>query len=495
MADLIHQMLERNARKYPDSVSLVCHVTNTSLTWKEENDLANQFAHMLLENGVKPKDHVAILYSNQVEFIISLFAINKIGAAFIPVNVRLTNSEIKNIVDSMNVNTIVYHPIFEKLIEGLTINKIAFSVHDLNELQKYPTQDLNYNISFEDIAEILLTSGTTGNPKGVMLSHRSVYQTAMMFCYEMGIFVGDRVLQIMPLTHSAPLNLTLIGSVFSGATSYVDNFDPEKILSDIEKDNINFFFGAPIAYLLALKLLEGKAYNLTSIKKWLYGGAPMPSNYLRILQTKFPGDFVGLYGLTEAGPNGIALYADEHEKHIGTAGRRATVNTEFRVVDFQGNDVPIGVEGEILLKTTSMMTGYYNNQEATDEAIKDGWLYTGDIGKLDEDYYLHIVDRKKDVIISGGVNIYPSEIEKAIQNISGVADVAVISKPHEEWGESAIAIVVKVDGSDLTEDMIKESLKEKMAKYKIPREVVFSTELPRNASGKVLKHRLREQYK
>ncbi|WP_339060334.1 AMP-binding protein [Tepidibacillus marianensis] len=162
-----------------------------------------------------------------------------------------------------------------------------------------------------------------------------------------------------------------------------------------EKDQITHFFGAPIAYLLALKVLQNKEYNLTSMKKWIYGGAPMPSNYLNILRSKFPGEFVGVYGLTEAAPNGLALFNDEHEKHIGTIGRKATINTEFRVVDEVGNDVPLEVEGEIILRTSSLMSGYYNNPEATKEIIKDDWLYTGDIGKVDSEGYLRIIDRKK----------------------------------------------------------------------------------------------------
>lgn len=493
--DLIHQMLERNARKYPKEVAVHCHVTKTTLTWREENQLANQYAQYFMEKGVKRRDHVAILFSNQVEFVISLFALLKLGAVAIPLNVRLTPNEISQITQSMDATTIVYHPAFEKSLKDLTINKIAFDIKDKKEVEGYEARDLNINMSTEDIAEILLTSGTTGKPKGVMLSHRSIYQTAMMMSYEIGIYYQDRILQIMPLTHSAPLNLMLMGGTFAGSTSILENFVPERILELIEEDKITHFFGAPIAYLLALKILQSKSYDLTSIKKWLYGGAPMPSNYLSIIRKKFPGEFIGLYGLTEAGPNGIALFSEEHVTHIGAAGKRGTVNTEFRLVDENGEAAGVNKEGEVLLKTNSMMSGYYKNDEATKKAIVNGWLYTGDIGKLDEDGYLYIIDRKKDVIISGGVNIYPSEVEEVIYRISGVQDVAVISKPHEEWGETAIAVIVKVDGSTLTEEEIKDELKDHLAKYKIPREIQFVNELPRNASGKILKHQLREMYK
>lgn len=495
MSDLVHQMLERNARKYPDKLSIRCHVTNTELTWDEENKLANQAANLLLENGLTSNDNIAILFSNQVDFVISFFAISKIGGAVTPLNVRLTTNEIKQIVDSMDIKAIVYHPAFEGAIKDLALKTIPFSIKDQNSLTQFSNENLDFEISTEEIAEILLTSGTTGKPKGVMLSHRSVYQTAMMMSYEMGFHFSDRILQIMPLTHSAPLNLTLMGSTFTGALSILDNFDPEKILQHTENDQVTIFFGAPVAYLLALKVLENKVYDLTSMRKWLYGGAPMPSNYLKILRTKFPGDFVGLYGLTEAGPNGIALYPEEHEEHIGSAGKRATINTEFRVVDEQGFDVEVGVEGEVLIKTNSMMTGYYNNPEATEEAVVDGWLHTGDIGKFDEAGYLFIIDRKKDVIITGGVNIYPSEIESVILEIKGIQDTAVISKPHDEWGETTIAIVVRTGDSQVTEDDIRDYLKDKLAKYKIPREFVFASEVPRNASGKILKHQLREIYR
>lgn len=494
MSDLIHQLLERNANKFPDDLSLICHVTNTSLTWAEENGLANQLAQELLAKGYKKNDHIGIFYSNQVEFVITYFAIAKIGATVVPLNVRLTASEIKGIVASMDITGIIYHPNFKANLEALTIDLIPFTINDKSRLASYSSNNLDILLDNEGIAEILLTSGTTGNPKGVMLSHRAVYQTAMMMSYEMQIYNGDKVLQIMPLTHSAPLNLMMVGSVFAGASSILDNFDPEKILIHTENDQATHFFGAPIAYLLALKILQEKQYDLTSMKKWIYGGAPMPSNYLAILQEKFPGEFVGVYGLTEAGPNGLALYPEEHEKHIGTIGKRATINTEYRLVDDNNTDVGKDLEGEVILKTGSMMSGYYKNPIATEEAIKDGWLYTGDIGKIDEDGYLHIIDRKKDVILSGGVNIYPSEIEELIHRIDGVLDVAVISRPHEEWGETAVAVIVKNAEAQFTEEDIKNYLKDKVAKYKIPREVIFSDTIPRNASGKILKHKLREMY-
>ncbi len=495
MSDFVHQMLERNAKKNPNDLATLCHVTHTKLTWLEENQLANQLANLLTENDIKQNDHVAILFSNQIEFVLAYFAVLKTGARVIPLNVQLTGSEIKEITQAMDVKVILYHHAFVEKLKDISFKVISFSITEKDQLQGYSKENLDINLTTEDIAEILLTSGTTGKPKGVMLSHRAVYQAGMMMIYEMDIHYNDRILQLMPLTHSAPLNLMLVGSVAAGAVSILDNFSPDKLLEHTQTDKVTHFFGAPIAYLLALKILQTKNYDLQSMKKWIYGGAPMPSQYLTTLQKQFSGDFVGVYGLTEAGPNGLALYPHEHEKHIGKIGRRATVNTEFKVVDNKGNNTGVNQEGEILLKTSSMMSGYYKNPEATRENIKEGWLYTGDIGKIDEDGYLHIIDRKKDVIISGGVNIYPSEVEKAIISHPAVQDVTVIGKPHEEWGETTIAIIVKAENAEATTDQIKETLRDKLAKYKIPRDIVFVDELPRNATGKILKHVLREQYK
>ncbi len=494
MSELLHHLLERNARKYPNDLATICHVTNTSLTWSEQNRMANRLAHLLVKKGLNKNDHVAILFSNQIEYVISFFAIFKAGGTVVPINSKLTKYEVNQIVSTMDVKLVIYHPSLKETLNDLEVEGLSFSISDIETILNEREDDLDLGVDVEDTAEILLTSGTTGRPKGVMLSHRAVYQSAMMMSIEMSIQLRDRVLQLMPLTHSAPLNLTYFGSVFAGAVSIIDNFTPDKLLEHTQNDKITHFFGAPVAYLLALKILQTKEYNLTSMKKWIYGGAPMPSTYLHVLRNKFPGEFVGVYGLTEAGPNGLALYSDEHEQHIGTIGRRATVNTEFRVVDQFGKDVN-GAEGEVILKTSSMMTGYYKNPEATQEAIVNGWIYTGDIGKIDEHGYLHLIDRKKDVIISGGTNIYPSEIETAIYQISGVQDVAVISIPNDEWGETPVAIVVKGQEAELSAEYIKNSLRDKLAKYKIPREVIFANELPRNGSGKILKYQLREIYR
>ncbi|MCL5046425.1 MAG: AMP-binding protein, partial [Actinobacteria bacterium] len=415
MGELIHHLLERNSRKYPDDLAARYPSGDVSLTWREANGRANALAHYLREKGINRGDRVAFLVPNRPEFFVAYFAVLKAGAVVVPINVRLAPPEISYILADSGASGLVYDEALSGVAEEAAKDVNPALILSTRELagtfSRCSREDLNLPGNLSGLAEIIYTSGTTGRPKGVMLTHNSVYLVASMVTYETDVRWRDRVLHLMPFTHSAPLNLFMVGATYVGAANIMADFAPQALLELTQAERTTHFFGAPVAYLLAARMPNFSQYDLSSTRCWTYGGAPMSREAVLFATSKFPGRFMSLYGLTEAGPNGIALYPEEHPEFAGSIGRRGVVNSEFRVVDEQGKEVQPGEVGEIILRTASAMEGYYRNEEATREMIRDGWIWTGDIAHKDERGYLWVMDRKKDVVISGGVNVYPKEVE------------------------------------------------------------------------------------
>lgn len=496
MGDNIVAALERNALKFKDRLAVRYPAGNVTLTWGELYQRSSSLAQYFREKGINKGDSVALLIPNRPSFVIALFAIFQAGARAVPINVRLTPGEINYILDNSDAVALLCAEELKdtglKAAEGLNL-RLVDTVENLETMAgSYQTIGSGDSINSGDTAEILYTSGTTGKPKGVVLSHGAVHAVATMFAYEMEIRPASRMLILMPLTHSAPLNLCLLGAVYAGAAVVLGDFTPQNLLGLAAQEKTTHFFGAPVAFLLAAQLPDLANYDLSSMKYWIYGGAPMSREAVLKIKQILPGQLVGVYGLTEAGPNGVALYHHEHEQKAGSLGRCGTVNSALKVVDEQGREVAPGEAGEIVIKSASNMDGYYKNPEATAEAIKDGWLYTGDIARIDEEGYLWILDRKKDMIISGGVNIYPKEIEDVLTMHPGIADAAVIGVPHPEWGETVKAVLV-AKGEAPSPEEVQAFCSQHLAKFKIPKIVEFVEMIPRNASGKILKHVLREQ--
>lgn len=493
MGEVLHRMLERNARKDSSKLALRVPANNISLSWDELNRKANTLAHFLKEEKqIKRGDRVAVFIPNRAEFVIGIFAIWKAGGVVIPINVKFTESEVGHILQDSSASLILADGTLAGRIKNLT-TKIVTTDFWVKIYTKFSDDNLELEISPLELAELLYTSGTTGKPKGVMLSHNAVHSVASMFSYEMDIRYRDKVLHLMPLTHSAPLNLLLVGAIYAGAANVIGDFSPKEFLEITSQEKTTHFFGAPVAYLLTAKLPDFNRYDLSSAKCWIYGGAPMTKEQVILVQSKYPGNLVGVYGLTESGPNGTALYPEDHPAHAGTIGRRGVVNSEIKVVDENGEEVIPGIIGEIIMRTPSLMNGYWNNPKATAEAIKDGWLYTGDMAKVDDEGYITIIDRKKDIIISGGVNIYPREVEAVLRQHPTVEDVTVVGIPHPDWGESVMALIVSKE-QEPNEEELKQFASEKLASYKVPRIITFTSEIPRNSSGKILKHIIIEKY-
>lgn len=493
----ISHLVARNARKYLHEDAVV--TPEDRYSWGELNIEVNQFAHYLRhEHGVESGDRVALVLPNSYAFILSYFAVLRLGAVVVPVNVRLATPELEYILDDSEAKVVITCSLTDEAVKPLTQNGVQGLWLDdpvtmLSGLSQAPVACECDEFS---LCCILYTSGTTGRPKGVLFNHKALLGVATMFAVEMEYKPESRLLSMMPYTHSAPLNLQLVAGTLVGCTHVVaPTFEPELMLNLVEQERTTHFFGAPVAYLLTAQHPDIKNRDLSSMRYWVYGGGPMSQTQAERVQAAFGSDqFYCVYGLTEAGPTGTLLMPEEHTDKAGSIGRRAALNTEVRLMNEDGYEVRVGEPGEIEITGEGLMVGYWNNLEATAEALtEDGWLRTGDIAVKDEDGYLWVKDRKKDIIISGGVNVYPREVEDALSQHEAVAEAAVIGVPNEEWGESVQAYVILQQELEQPEEALRAFLTKQIADYKVPRQFKVMAELPRNANGKVLKHKLREQ--
>jgi acyl-CoA synthetase (AMP-forming)/AMP-acid ligase II len=500
----ISELLARNARKFPDKTAIIDG--DIELSYVEVDRMVNRLASSLSRLGICQGDKVILYMPNTKEFVFAYFAVLRLGAIVVPVNARLTAAEVKYIIDHSEAKAVIAHDWIYQELASLVGHDDAIWIKtgeakdgwtSLSELiAAGETETIVCPLKEDDEATILYTSGTTGKPKGVLFTYRNIFAVATMMVIETKMDRHSRILHMMPLSHSAPLHLFFVGGTYVGATHVLaPTFSSEALLQLVEQHEITHFFGAPIAYLLAAKHPSLHEYDLSSVRYWTYGGAPLSRNEVLFIASKFRTDrLMCLYGLTEAGPNGTYLSPEEHAAKAGSVGKYAALHCEVKIVDDHGKEVPTGEIGEIVLRGESVMKGYYKDEEKTKETIKNGWLYTGDLARRDEDGYIWVVDRKKDMIISGGVNIYPKEIEDVLRTHPAIADVAVVGVPHPEWGETAKAFVVVSQPLENLVDECKRFLEEKIADYKIPRLYEQIDELPRNATGKVLKQVLRGKH-
>lgn len=353
------------------------------------------------------------------------------------------------------------------------------------------------DIRDDDLAEILYTSGTTGKPKGCLHSHKNVILAGITGAMAMKMDELDRLLMAMPIWHSSPLNNWFMAAQYVGATTiFLREYHPLHFLQAIQEEKCTVYFGAPISYIMPVQLIPNfDDFDLSSMRCWIYGGGPISGEVALMLMKKYKSNnFYQVYGMTETGPTGTVLNPRDQIKKAGSIGCNALPGAEILVMKNNTEPASPGETGEIWLKSDSMMSGYFKNPEATDAAFINGWYRTGDVARMDKDGYLYIVDRLKDMIVTGGENVYSKEVEDAITAHPGVVEAAVIGKPHPEWGETVVAFVVLKEGTCLSIDELKSNLATQLAKYKIPKEINFVTELPHTPTGKVKKYELREQY-
>ncbi|WP_017755167.1 acyl-CoA synthetase [Calidifontibacillus oryziterrae] len=504
----IGSYLSLNARKHPTKLAITCE--GRDFTYEQFNDKVNQLANGLLAMGLEKGDKLALMMKNSDSYVFSFFAGAKIGAVVVPINFRLTATEVSYILQQSESKVIIcdneYSTLIDDAIEQasifaqitvISVGKSSNEVHfSFEEVLSSNRNEPNVEVDETDDLEILYTSGTTGRPKGALFDHRRIFNVAVTMMVGMGINPKDRLLHLAPLFHSAQLNLFLITGVILGASHVIHrDFHPVETLKAIEKHKITHFFGVPAMYNFLLQVPNFDEYDLSSVLRYGYGAAPMAPELVRKSMELFKTDrFFNLCGLTEAGPGGILLDPEDHVNHLGKGGR-AFALTDARVVDSTGQDVKPGVVGEFILRGPTIMKEYYNKPEETKRALVDGWLYTGDLAVMDEEGYITLVDRKKDMIITGGENVYSIEVEQIMYEHPQVLEAATIGLPDELWGEIVTAVVVPKQGEEINEQEFKSFCRQKLASYKVPRKIIFEKQLPRNASGKILKYQLRERLK
>lgn len=511
----VSALLAANGRKYACKPALIAG--ERSVTFSEWNDIANMWACRLRERGIQPGDRVAMMMPNCPEFAFFYVAAIRCGAVIVPIHARSTQEEVRYICEHARAKALIVHDaLVPTIIDLVEQNPEWIAVktgksqgiwqgtdewraeRNLAEQMKALSIDPELSWATEDSdISILYTSGTTGRPKGVLFTHRSLLTVATMIAIEFSITHRSRILHLMPLSHSAPLHLFFIPALMQGATQVTAlAFSPQLLLSLVQQHRITHFFGAPVAYLLTMKHPEFQQYDLSSIQYWIYGGSPLSREMGQLLEQAYGREKLAcVYGLTEAGPTGTCLFHREFPEKVGSVGNRAVLFAEVDIVNEQGFPAAPGEAGEVRVRGEGAMKGYDNDPTATSETMQDGWIRTGDIGRLDEDGFLWLIDRKKDVMITGGVNVYPKEIEQELERHPAIEEVAVIGIPHPEWGETITACVVLRQGFDPKEDWLMEVrrfLGGRLAAYKLPRRVCLYETLPRNSSGKVLKHVLRK---
>ncbi|MFC0186749.1 long-chain fatty acid--CoA ligase [Fictibacillus aquaticus] len=495
--------LTQNARNFPERFAVECE--GRSYTYGELNTAVNRLAHGLISLGVKKGDKVAIVMKNSDHFMISFFAAAKIGAVVVPVNFRLTANEIQYIFSQSDTVLVLCDSEFEETVNSarettgvssvIVVGDVAGEGNLLyDNILSHNEEEPNVEISEHDDLEILYTSGTTGRPKGALFDHDRIFKVSLTMLVNMELRKDERFLHLAPLFHSAQLNLFMIAGVILGGRHYIHrDFHPVKALQAIQDHEITHLFAVPAMYNFMLQVPNVTDYDLSSIRRCGYGAAPMPPELVRKSIAAFKTDrFFNLCGLTEAGPGGILLDPEGHEQHLGKSGKAGFL-TEARVVHENGEDVKPGVVGEFILRSETVMKEYYKKPEETKSALKNGWLYTGDLATVDEEGYISLVDRKKDMIISGGENVYSAEVEAVLYEHPAILDAAIIGLPDEVWGEAVTAIIVLREGAEIDEQELKSFCRQKLAGYKVPRRIFIEPQLPRNASGKILKYQLRQK--
>ncbi|CAB5088148.1 Long-chain-fatty-acid--CoA ligase (EC [Olavius algarvensis associated proteobacterium Delta 3] len=502
-------VLRVNAKKFPNTVALKDR--ERSFTYPAVNKRVNRLCHGLLAMGLEKGDKVAVLLENSIEIIEMYLATAKTGIVIVPINFRLVGNEVEYIVNNSDAKAIVVHDVFTDTVESVRSRLTNISagrfvvVGDARDgYQPYdalmagaPDREPEMEVHPEDTWILIYTSGTTGKPKGVVRSHASHIAFYLINAIDFGFNEHDVCLNVMPLCH---INSTFFTFTFLyiGGSVVVHpamSFRTEEILEIIEREEITFISLIPTHYNMILNAPEdAKQRDVSSIRKLLCSSAPVRRGMKLAIMDFFRGvELYEGYGSTEAGIVTVLKPEDQLNK-LGSIGYESLGTDFIKLLDGDGNEVPVGEVGEIYSRSPMLLDEYYKLPEKTAESFREGWFSAGDLGRKDEDGFFYIVDRKDNMIITGGEHVHPSEVEETIGSHECVYDCAVIGLPDDKWGEKVVAVVVQRD--DVDDHTIIECCREQLAGYKRPKKVIFikDDEMPRTATGKILHRKLREKY-
>ena len=499
-------LAEKNLAEFGEYDRLVFE--GKTFTNRALHEASCRFARALLDLGCREGDKVVLMMANGPEVFVSYPAVWRAGLTVVPVLFLLDARELTYIVENSHAKVVVtspeVYPKVEEALRGLSEQRAgvrvvvtgsgplppgALSFDDL-VAQSAPLTEIAPRDGSE-IATILYTSGTTGKPKGVVQTHKNLYSNARNgWNTATNRDSSEIVLLVLPLAHTFGLSVLVSGYLFGARGILMRWFDPEDALALIEEHKVTYMAGVPTMFVMMTRLLDASRYDTSSVRRWLVGAAPMPMRQLREFEEKFGGTMYVGYGLSEASPS-VAGEREGYPRKPGSTGLPLE-GVEVKIVDDEGRELPRAQIGEICARGDNISPGYYENPEATAEAFRDGWLFTGDMGYLDEDGYLFIVERKKDLIIRGGLNVYPKDVEEMIHKHPQVLEVAVVGVPDDRMGEEVCAFVVKRLDAQLSAADLIAHCQANMAKYKTPRYVEFVDQLPRTGLGKIQKKEIRK---
>lgn len=508
-------LIQETATKQPDKIAY--HFMGQDTSYADFDALVSKFASSLRDLGIEKGDHIAYLLGNTPHFLISLYATMRVGATAIPVNPIYTPTEISYIVQNSDAKAVIaldhLLPLVEQAVNAFPtvehyiicetdsstaerISSLPASVKTkVNSFTKLITSgkaDFEPTVVEEnDTAIILYTSGTTGRPKGAMLTHKNIYSNARDVADFLGIYENDRVVATLPVFHVFALTVVVNAPLLKGATILlVPQFSPRDVFKIIKEKEATVFAGVPTMYNFLYQFPEGRKEDFESIRLSISGGSSLPIALLHNFEEKFNVRVSEGYGLSESSPV-TCFNPTDRERIPGSIGTTIS-NVENKVVDELGIEVPDGEVGELIVRGPNVMKGYYKMPEDTAVALRNGWLYTGDLAKRDEDGYFYIVDRKKDLVIVGGYNVYPREVEEVLFEHSDVVEAAVIGVPDPDYGEAVHAFIVLKEGVNLDVESLERYCRQRLAKYKVPKHFEFLNELPKNTTGKILRRSLKE---
>jgi fatty-acyl-CoA synthase len=501
--------LRRTAARLPGKTAIVCG--EVQWTYAQFDALCNRLANGLAASGVRAGDRVAILSRNSHAFAAMRFALARLGAVLVPINFMLNAEEVAYILRHAGARLLCTGPDMVEL--GRAAAALDTSVERMlwlpgEDPAEAPAGMATFDATLSEDAtppaadveagallQIIYTSGTESLPKGAMLTHDAVMWEYVSCVAEGEIAEGDLMVHALPLYHCAQLDVFLGPGVYVGATNVITGKPtPDNILALLSKHRANSFFAPPSIWIALLRSPQFDTTDLGNLAKGYYGAAIMPVEVLREIARRLPKIRLwNFYGQTEIAPLATVLKPEDQLRKAGSAGR-AVINVETRVVDDEMRDVKPGEVGEIVHRSPQLLLGYFHDEERTAAAFAGGWFHSGDLAVIDEEGYITVVDRKKDMIKTGGENVASREVEETIYRLAGVSEVAVVGLPHPYWIEGVTAIVVPKPGHHLTEDDVIAHCRAHMAHFKVPKKVVFVEALPKNPSGKLLKRELRNRF-
>jgi fatty-acyl-CoA synthase len=514
MSDLAHRqtladLLRRSARRTPAKPAIICG--NVQWSYAEFDRICARFAAGLAQLGIGKGDRVAVLARNSHGFAALRFALANLGAVLVPINFMLKAEEVAFILRHAGARLLATDSELAGLARAAALldtqvddfiwlpseepGTPAAGMHAFDALAASAAPLPEVDLSGSDLAQIVYTSGTESSPKGAMLTHDAVIWQYVSCVVDASIASDDLVLHALPLYHCAQLDVFLGPSIYVGASNVITaRPTPDNLLPLIARHRIGSFFAPPTVWISLLRSPLFDATDLSSLRKGYYGASIMPVEVLRELAARLPKVRLwNLYGQTEIAPLATMLGPDDQLRKPGSAGR-ASLNVETRVVDDRMQDVAPGVVGEIVHRSPHLMQGYFHDDERTRAAFEGGWFHSGDLGTIDDEGYISVVDRKKDMIKTGGENVASREVEETVYRLAGVSEVAVVGVPHPHWVEAVVAVVVVKSGHALQEADVLAHCALHMASFKAPKRVVFVEGLPKNPSGKLLKRQLRDSY-